>query len=218
MRNDATPPLSLATAPSSSASISRSSGSARSEPTDLSTWVQERLDTISQRWHQDLRARGDASAVGLNGLMESFLELLVSFLPGLLGPYREQVQPLWTQTAELFGATAARRGLAAGEVIEEFQVLRESIIRLLYQDPPRVSGNPISLRDLLRLSRAVDRGVTHASVGHTDALFFALFEGSGVPDTKADPHLVDEVQAQMAELRRAYREVMEPLRHHDGES
>ncbi len=137
----------------------------------------------------------------INGLLDEFLELLVSFLPGVLGPYRDQVDPVWRQAAELFGATAARRGLAAGEVIEEFQILREAVIRLLYQEPPVAGRARMSLRDVLRLNRAIDRGVTHASVGHTDALFFSLFEGSGIPDSPPPAELVREVRAQLDAFR-----------------
>ncbi len=136
-----------------------------------------------------------------DGLLEEFLGLLVGMLPTVLGPHRDQAEPLWIRAAELFGATAARRGLAAGEVIEEFQILREAVIRFLYQEPPVSGGARLSLRDVLRLNRAIDRGVTHASVGHTDALFFALFEGSGIPDTPPNGRLVDEVRSQLDELR-----------------
>ena len=114
--------------------------------------------------------------------MGRFCGLLTRMLPGALGPLREHVEPLWLQTAELFGSVAAQRGLAAGEALDEFQILREVLIRELYADPPAGGRVPLSLRDLLRLNRVIDRGVTQAGVGHADALFFALFQGSGVPE------------------------------------
>jgi hypothetical protein len=89
--------------------------------------------------------------------------------------------------------------------VEEFQILREAVIRLLYQDPPLGGRVPLSLREVLRLNRAIDRGVTHASVGHTDALFFSLFEGSGIPDVPPAEELVVEVRAQLEVIRTELR-------------
>ena len=174
---------------------------------ELSDWLEARLDRLSERWLGEVRGR-EADMSGINGLLDEFLDLLVAFLPAVLGPHREQVEPLWSQASELFGAMAARRGLAAGEVIEEFQVLREAVIRLLYQEPPLAGRARLSLREVLRLNRAIDRGVTHASVGHTDALFFALFEGSGVPDVPPDGQIVGEVRAQLRELRSELRQTL----------
>lgn len=178
------------------------------DPIELSDWLEARLDRVSDRWLSEVHSRYDLSASRVNGLLEEFLRALVSFLPALLGPHRNQVEPLWARAAELFGATAARRGLAAGEVIEEFQVLREAVIRLLYQDPPLGGRARLSLREILRLNRGIDRGVTHASVGHTDALFFSLFEGSGIPDTPPTEEMVREVRSQLDELRGELREIL----------
>lgn len=136
--------------------------------------------------------------------------MLVEFLPAFLGPYREQVRPLWGQAAELYGSLAAMRGLAAGEVIEEFQLLREEMLRLFYDEPPVRESEDLSLRDALRVNRVVDDGVTHASVGHTDALFFALFQGSGVPRSLSGEQAV-EVREQLATVRSEFRELMELL-------
>jgi len=178
------------------------------EPAELADWLEARLDRVSERWLSDVHARYDVRGSPVNGLLEEFLQSLVAFLPAVLGPYRVQVEPLWYRAAELFGAIAARRGLAAGEVIEEFQVLREAVIRILYQDPPLQGRVRLSLRDVLRLNRAIDDGVTHASVGHTDALFFSLFEGSGIPDTPPTEEMVEEVHAQLEELRDGLREIL----------
>lgn len=178
------------------------------DPTELSDWLEARLGRISERWLSDVHARYGLPASAINGLLEEFLTALVSFLPALLGPHRDQVEPLWARAAELFGATAARRGLAAGEVIEEFQILRESVIRILYGDPPLDGQARLSLREVLLLNRTIDRGVTHASVGHTDALFFSLFEGSGIPDTPPTEDMVREVRVQLEELRGELRSIL----------
>jgi hypothetical protein len=208
MRNIA-PDSHTTRSPSSSSSRTPPSRRHRKiDPLELSDWLEARLDRVSERWLVDVHHRYDRSSTEVNGLLKEFLTGLVSFLPALLGPHRDQVESLWARAAELFGATAARRGLAAGEVIEEFQVLRESVIRLLYQDPPLEGRARLSLREILRLNRVIDRGVTHASVGHTDALFFSLFEGSGIPDTPPTEEMVAEVRAQLGELQGELREIL----------
>lgn len=167
---------------------------------DFTRWIEDRAHPLAERWLADLRGRDPQWNDGVEELMEAFLELFMELLPACLGPLRNQVDPLWSQTAELFGSFAAQRGLAAGEVIEEFQVLREAVIRLLWADPPAMGSSRTALREALRLNRVVDRGVTQASVGHTDALFFALFQGSGVPES-----LTDDVRYEIREQLQAVR-------------
>lgn len=178
---------------------------------ELAAWVEMRIPRITRRWLREVHRRYDVGTQGINGLLEEFLTLLTGFLPAMVGPYRDQVEPLWKRTAELFGAVAAKRGLAAGEVIEEFQILREVVIRLLYQDPPLGGRAPVSLREILRLNRTIDMGVTHASVGHTDALFFSLFEGSGIPDSPPTAEMVKELQQQLQGIRAELRDVLGDL-------
>jgi len=176
-------------------------------PAEFAAWVEERLPRLVGRWHREILSRYD-NAHGVNGLLEEFLTLLAGFLPALLAPERDQVEPIWIRASELFGAVAARRGLAAGEVIEEMQLLREAVIRLLYQDPPMAGRTRLSLREVLRLNRAIDTGVTHASVGHTDAMFFWLFEGSGIPDTPPTGELLEELRSQLDAIRADLVEVL----------
>jgi len=148
-------------------------------PGELAEWLDLRLADLAERWSIAIRDQGAAGNGTEDRIVDAFTRHLVRFLPWMLGPYRDAVEPLWVRSAELFGSVAARRGLAAGEVIEEFQVLRELVIRDLYRDPPLAGRLPLSLREILRLNRGIDRGVTHASVGHTDALFFQFFEADG---------------------------------------
>lgn len=155
---------------------------------------------------QDLRLRGASDRDGVEELLEYFLELLLELLPPLLGRHRDQLEPLWTQTSELFGSLAANRGLAAGEAVEEAQILREAILRLLYQDPPLAPTGPMGLREVLRLNRVLDEFVTYTSVGHTDALFFALFQGSGVPERLSDD-VRYELRSQLESIRASLDEV-----------
>ncbi len=171
------------------------------KPSEFAYWLEQHGPWLADRWRREIERRYGTPTRGINGLLGEFLEVLVGFLPGMVGPYRDQVDTLWLRATELFGAVAARRGLAAGEVIDEFQVLREALIRLLYQNPPLEGSAPVSLREILRLNRTIDAGVTQASVGHTDALFFSLFEGSGIPDSPPTSELMFEVRSQLREIR-----------------
>ena len=179
-------------------------------PRDFARWMDSHRDELALRWLDDLRARDAMWSEEIEAMVGRFLDLLVAMLPGVLGPYRNQVEPLWIRTAELFGSVAAQRGLAAGEAIEEFQLLRERLIRLLFRSPPVAGVGRMSLRDVLRLNRVVDQGVTHASVGHTDVLFFALFRGSGVPEA-LDAEVRAEVELQLDEIRAEFDTVMAAL-------
>lgn len=170
-------------------------------PAELAGWLEDRADRLGQLWWDEIRTRGSGVGPDVGGVVKRFVVELTTMLPLLLGPRRELVLPLWTRTAELFGTVAARRGLAAGEVIEEFHLLRELVIRDLYRDPPLEGKLPLSLREILRLSRALDRAVTHASVGHTDAMFFEFFEidrDSDVPP----PDIAAEASAQLDLVRK----------------
>ena len=169
-------------------------------PADFAAWLQTRLPSISERWSSEILLRGLGQARDADAAVERFVRHLVAFLPSMLGPRRDLVEPLWIRSCELFGTFAARRGLAAGEVIEEFQLLRELVIRDLYRDPPLGGRLPLSLREILRLNRGIDRGLTHASVGHTDAMFFQLLEADGGPEATSVAEVADEVEAQLAAL------------------
>lgn len=168
---------------------------------DLSHWLAERTDSLRERWLAMVRVRreGDRDD-GRDELLEAFFDLFLDILPLCMTPMRDHADPLWDRAAELFGSFAASRGLAAGEAIEEVQILRESVIRLVYQDPPPPPVGAHGLRDVLLLNRLADRLVTHASVGHTDALFFALFQGSGVPEALSD-EVRYEFRGQLEEIR-----------------
>lgn len=181
---------------------------------DLSHWLSEHTDPLRERWLAMVRARreGDRDD-GRDELLEAFLDLFLDLLPLCMTPMRSHAEPLWDRAAELFGSFAASRGLAAGEAIEEVQILRESVIRLMYQDPPGTPVGARGLRDVLQLNRLADRLVTHASVGHTDALFFALFQGSGVPEALSD-EVRYEFRGQLEEVRAEF----EALRIHAREN
>jgi len=146
---------------------------------EFTAWLEERVASLRMLWVQEIAARGLGQGRIDDAVLHRFARQLVEMLPMMLGPHRDQILPLWIRGFELFGAVAAKRGLAAGEAIEEVHLLRELVIRDLYRDPPMGGTVPLSLREVLRLNRALDRAVTHASVGHTDALFGEFFEAEG---------------------------------------
>lgn len=164
-------------------------------------WLEERVPTLREQWVHEIQARGLGRGTEVDGVVDMFAGELLDLLPLLLGPHREQIRPLWTRGAELFGAVAAKRGLAAGEAIEELHILRELVIRDLYRDPPPEGSVPLSLREILRLNRALDRAVTHASVGHTDALFFEFFEGEAGASLLSGDDLAAEAESQLSAIR-----------------
>jgi len=169
-------------------------------PEELSEWLQSHHRAIAERWIGEVRSRvGDVNDPVIP-LLEDFLHLLSSFLGPGLGVYRDQVEALFQSAAELYGNLGGHRGQAAGESVEEFQLLREVILRFLHLDPPGGSIESVGLRELLQLNRLVDLGVTYVSIGHTDTLFFNLFQGAGVTGGPT-PELLREVRDQVTSIR-----------------
>lgn len=177
-------------------------------PKALTRWLTGLVRTLTERWVEDICARGHTGPPESEALVVRFAELIVGLLPHMLGPRRDQIHPLWDRTAELFGAMAARRGLAAGEAIEEVHALRELVLRDLYQNPPAGGTVRLSLREVLRLNRALDRAVTHVSVGHTDALFFEFFESEGASTVLRGPDALAEARAQLDQIDAEVLEVV----------
>lgn len=162
---------------------------------DLGEWLENSREAIADRWLAEVRARSDGLDGELADLMREFFLLLTSLLGTGLGTFRDDAEAMLQQAAELYGNLGSRRGLAAGEAVEEVQLLRGVLIRFLWA-MEREKGLAEDLRDLLRLNRLIDVVVTHASVGHTDALFFDLFHGTGVSGAIA-PGLLGEVRDQV---------------------
>ncbi len=172
-------------------------------------WLQRHGREMADRWLLELRSRSRDLDPEDERLLGEFLQLIAELLPKCLGAYRQQGLPLLHQGAELYGHLAALRGLAAGEGVEEVQLLREVLLRFLYRDPPgegQVRG--LGLRELLQISRLVDQAVTHTSIGHTDTLFFKLFHGHGVPDSTSRETRV-EIREQLEDIRKELRSLVE---------
>ena len=161
----------------------------------IAEWLELQQGYLAKYWLDEIKRRVTLSKE-VEHLLSRFLELLTAMIPRALGYHGKSTLSLWKRAAELFGALGARRGLAAGEVVEEFQIVREGVIRLLFQVPTGRNRATPSLSDAVLLNRFLDSGVTHASIGHTDGLFFSLFQGSGVP--KVPPaQLLSEVEEQL---------------------
>ncbi|MGH7562568.1 MAG: hypothetical protein ACRENB_16290 [Gemmatimonadales bacterium] len=122
-----------------------------------------------QRWISWLGDRFTATSAIPLPLARQELELIIDIFATMVGPLRRETKAIWLRIAEQYGRHAAARGLAAGEVVEEMQYLRELLIRFLA--PAIAALRPRQgMALLLRLNRLVDRGVAMAVVGYTDAL------------------------------------------------
>lgn len=166
-------------------------------------------DTMLARWSDWLAER----TAGSNTIPPEFLAhqlgLIVDVLHAMVGPMRREVRPLWRQVTEQYGRLAATRGLAAGEVVEEMQYLRELLIR--YLAPAIAAMRPRQGMALfLRLNRIVDQGVTMAVVGYTDALVTSLMPGD---DDPAAAHFDDvATQLEFQQMASELQAIMAPAK------
>ena len=173
----------------------------------MQAWVVARSEKIVARWLSEVTKRLEQRPGDLIAVLGNFYETFVRILPEVLGPYRRRVRPLWQEAANLYGQLAAQRGLVAGEVIEEFQVLQVSLIRVLYADPFIARDVVPGMREVLRLNRLMDQGVTHASIGYTDSLVSALVAGPGVPESVTE-ELLARVAGRLSEIRGEFGDIV----------
>ena len=122
------------------------------------------------------------------------LRLITDLLVVMAGPLRREAETTWTAAAQLYGRLAALRGLAAGEVVEELQHLRELLIREMADFFVALPARQ-ALPTVLRINRVLDAAVANAVVGYTDALVFQMFAKEGVPVPTAE-----SIQAQITQL------------------
>lgn len=135
-------------------------------------------------------------------LIERELRLIIDTLTEMVGPMRREVRSIWYAACEHFGRVAAARGLAAGEVVEEMQYLRELLIRNLAPVLAAMRARQ-GMATLLRLNRVLDKGTAVTVVGYTDALIATLFAQNGVPspDTELDAaEITRQLEAMEREL------------------
>lgn len=173
----------------------------RKDPLRLQSWLKELHDEIVHKWRAEIREREDRRREEGDGLLELFLDSLLRVLPACLGDQRDTGEEVWEQATHLYGSLALQRGLAAGEVVEELQLLREVVLRLLLESSPGEMEDRGFQRDFLTLNRVLDLGVVRASVSYVDDLFFAHLQGSGVPES-VTPDIEEEMRRQLEAFQR----------------
>ncbi len=159
----------------------------------------EQRDAMAARWIEwigDRIARTPSASIEAT---HAEFHLILDTFAALIGPLRREVKPLWTRITTGYGRHAATRGLAAGEVVEEMQYLRELLIR--YLAPAIAALRPRQgMALLLRLNRLVDRGVAMAVVGYTDAMVATLLPRSD-DDAEAAVVTTDSILEHLDRLR-----------------
>lgn len=158
--------------------------------TEWSEWIANRLRTAPNLSQETI---------------ERQLALLLDVLAEMTGPMRREGRPLWLSASEWYGRTAALRGLAAGEIVEEYQYLRELLIKHLSELVASLIPRQ-SMAVVLRLNRLVDTGTAHAVVGYTDALVESLLERQGIP-LGAHETEESEVEDRLAQLEKELKQL-----------
>ena len=162
--------------------------------------IADRRDALVSEWAQWTLDRIASTPAIRRPTIERHLALLVDILVELSGPRRREVTDLWLTACQAYGNTAAERGLAAGEVVEELQHLRELLIRHLSEVITQLSDRA-SLAIVLRLNRFLDKGIASAVVGYTDSLVETLFEKRGVPVGVSGP-LEEEIAQRLEAIEK----------------
>jgi hypothetical protein len=142
-------------------------------------------DSMVSQWADWIGKRIDTPRTIPRPLVERELHLIVSALNNMVGPFRREVKPVWARTCEHYGRVGAARGLAAGDVVEEFQHLRTLLTRNLAPVLITMRARR-AMAIVLRLNMVLDQGIAYAVVGYTDALVATLFAQNGVPATEAE--------------------------------
>ena len=163
-------------------------------------------DALVESWSQWIADRETGGRTLDPHELKRTLRLIADLLPLMTGPMRREARDTWFAATELYGRLAEARGLSAGEVVEEFQHLRELLIvelgDLFVALPARQQ-----LPAVLRVNRVCDHGVANAVVGYTDALVAKMFSKDGVPVPTADD--VQELLGQLHTLEEDVRQLGE---------
>ncbi len=162
--------------------------------------LSDQRDQIHREWANWIAKRLHSGPQFQRETIDRQLRLLVDLLSEMAGPLRREGSGLWLSASEWYGRTAALRGLAAGEIVEEFQYLRELLIRHLSELVTTLVSRQF-MAAVLRLNRLVDTGTAHAVVGYTDALVESLLERQGIP-LGAHETEESEVEDRLAQLER----------------
>ncbi len=164
-------------------------------------------DLFINRWADWIGSRMSQAPFTDRPTLERQLALLVDIIVEVAGPLRRQATEIWFSACDMYGRSAAARGLASGEVVEEIQYLRELLIRELSEVIAALPARQ-SLTAILRLNRFLDRGIAHAVVGYTDVLVESLLHKRGIVLNASEPgeNHMDEKLSQLEEELEALRE------------
>ena len=147
--------------------------------------IVELRDAMVIQWADWLGDRITAAPTIPRPTVEREFRLLLDVVSEMVGPLRREVNTIWFKACEHYGRVASARGLAAGEVVEELQFLRELLTRNLAPVLAAMRARQ-GMAIMLRLNRVIDRGIAVAVVGYTDALVATLFAQNGVPTAGAE--------------------------------
>jgi hypothetical protein len=167
--------------------------------------IAELRDSMVSQWADWLGDRITSAPTIPRSTVEREFRLLFDVMTEMVGPLRREVNSVWFHVCEHYGRVASARGLAAGEVVEELQFLRELLIRNLAPVLVAMRARQ-GMAIMLRLNRVIDKGVAVAVVGYTDALVATLFSQNGVPSFSAD-HDVGDVERQLDALEQELQAV-----------
>lgn len=154
-------------------------------------------DVMVAEWSEWLAERTAAGTLPPE-LVDRELRLVIDTLIEMLGPLRREAKLVWQHVMEHYGRSAAARGLAAGEVVEELQQLRALLIKYIGAGVAAMRPRR-AVAVFIRLSSVIDKGIAQAVVGYTDALVASLMmtDRHTAPLTEASP---DDFARQLATL------------------
>jgi hypothetical protein len=168
--------------------------------------IADMRDSMVTQWADWLGDRMTAAPTIPRPLVEREFRLLLDVISEMVGPLRREVNTIWLHVCEHYGRVGSARGLAAGEVVEELQFLRELLIRNLALVLTAMRARQ-GMAIMLRLNRVIDQGIAVAVVGYTDALVATLFAQNGVP-TMATGYDAAEVKRQLDSLEKELHSVI----------
>ena len=159
-------------------------------------------DDLTLQWASWLASRQAGSPALDPDTTGRMLRVITDLLVVMAGPMRREAETTWTAATQLYGTLAAVRGLAAGEVVEELQHLRELLIRDMADFFVALPARQ-ALPTVLRINRVLDTAVANAVVGYTDTLVFKMFaeEGMLVPTAESVQAAITQLDAIEAEYR-----------------
>jgi hypothetical protein len=172
--------------------------------------ISEMRDSMVSQWAAWLAGRQSSAHTIPRATVERELRLLFDVMTEMVGPLRRETNSIWFHVCEHYGRMASVRGLAAGEVVEELQFLRELLIRNLAPVLVAMRARQ-GMAIMLRLNRVIDKGIAVAVVGYTDALVATLFSQNGVPARGGEHDLV-EVERQLDALEQELQTVSQQLK------